>query len=112
VNEVVAAAQRRALALAAGDVEALRALHHPALRWTTHLGEVLDRDAYLADKGSGWLAQRLADVHVAMEGDTAVLTAVVTDELVDGTFRMRLTQTWVRRDGGWVVLAGHAGPRY
>jgi len=36
------------------------------------------------------------------------------DEVVrDGepqTFRMRLTQIWLRTGDGWVCLAGHAGP--
>jgi hypothetical protein len=45
----------------------------------------------------------------------AVLTAVVVDRVRRGgreeTFRMRLTQTWVRSAEGWQCLAGHAGPR-
>jgi hypothetical protein len=46
--------------------------------------------------------------------DTAVLTALVIDEVerdgVDQTFILRLTQTWVRGSAGWQCLAGHAGP--
>ena len=42
-SEVLAAAEARAVALAAGDADALRELHHQDLRWTTHRGEVLDR---------------------------------------------------------------------
>jgi hypothetical protein len=44
----LAAAERRSAALVARDAEALRALHHPDLRWTTHRGDVRDRDAYTA----------------------------------------------------------------
>jgi hypothetical protein len=51
---------------------------------------------------------------VAVVGDTAVLTAVVVDVVErDGrqeTFRLRLTQTWVREAGAWQCIAGHAGP--
>ena len=48
-------------------------------------------------------------------GDTAVLYAEVTDVVLadDGaeTFTMPMTQVWVRQDGDWKCLAGHAGPR-
>lgn len=49
-------------------------------------------------------------------GDTAVLYAEVTDVVLsDGdkteTFRMPMTQVWVRLPDGWTCLAGHAGPR-
>lgn len=115
MDEVIAAAERRARALCERDAEALRALHHPDLRWTTRRGEVLDREAYIAGNVEGelvWHAQRLEDVSVVVDGDTAVLVGIVVDEVErDGeraVFRLRLTQTWVRREGGWVCLAGHA----
>jgi ketosteroid isomerase-like protein len=117
-GEVLDAAERRARALVERDAAALLALHHPELRWTTHRGEVLDRESYVRGNTEGelrWLEQRLEDTAVVIEGETAVLTAVVVDEVErDGrheTFRLRLTQTWVRDGDGWVVLAGHAGPK-
>jgi len=116
-EEVRAAAERRGRALADRDAGELLRLHHPALRWTTHRGEVLDRERYVAGNTEDrlvWRAQRLEDVAVTVAGDTAVLVAVVVDEVEqDGepvTNRLRLTQTWVRGDDGWVCLAGHAGP--
>ena len=118
VEEVLRAATRRATALADGDAAALRSLLHPDLRWTTFRGDVLDRDGYVAgNTGTGlrWLGQRLVEPDVVVHGDTAVLTAVVLDDVDGGhgreRFRLRLTQTWVRDDGGWVCLSGHAGPR-
>jgi ketosteroid isomerase-like protein len=117
-GEVLAAAQERAAALARCDADALRRLLHPKLGWTTYTGAVLDRDAYIAGNTAGsllWHGQRLEDAEVAVVGDTAVLRAVVVDEVErDGTretFRLRLTQTWVRERGTWRCLAGHAGPR-
>ena len=97
---------------------ALRRLLHPRLRWTTHRGTVLDREAYLDSNVGGeltWLSQSLDDVDVQVVGDrVAVLTALVTDMVVRGVveqmFRMRLTQTWVRTETGWVCLSRHAGP--
>ena len=82
VDEVIAAAERRAAALARADAES------PA---------------------------DLEGVEVVVTGDTAVLRADVVDVVVvadrPGTFRMPVTQVWVRADGGWRCLAGHAGPR-
>jgi Domain of unknown function (DUF4440) len=115
---VLEAAEERAAALAAGDADELRRLMHPELRWTTYTGAVLDRDAYVAGNTEGslvWHEQRFERPLVTVVGDTAVLTAIVIDEVErDGTretFRLRLTQTWVREHGAWRCLAGHAGPR-
>jgi hypothetical protein len=116
-DEVLAAAERRSRALVGRDRDALHALHHPQLRWTTHRGDVLDRDDYVRGNTEGplvWLGQRLEDADVVAAGDAAVLTAVVVDEVEQGgermTNRLRLTQVWVRGDEGWTCLAGHAGP--
>ena len=117
-SDVLAAAERRAQALVDRDSVTLTDLHHPDLRWTTFRGEVLDRDGYVRGNTQGslvWRAQRLEEPIVVGEGDTAVLTAVVHDEVErDGaseTLSLRLTQTWVRTADGWKCLAGHAGPR-
>jgi ketosteroid isomerase-like protein len=52
---------------------------------------------------------------VRLAGDAAVVTAAVTDDAErDGqrlTFKMPMTQTWVKTVDGWQLLAGHAGPR-
>ena len=83
-EEVTAAAERRAAALAAGDGAALRLLMQPALRWTTFRGEVLGYEECIAGNTRGdlrWRAQRLEGVSVVVVGDTAVLTAAVTDEV-------------------------------
>ena len=113
--EILEAAERRSAALVARDPELLRELHHPHLRWTTHRGDVRDRDAYIAGNTEGdlvWLDQRLFDVGVVIVGDTAVLTAAVHDEFEragePGSHTVRLTLTWVRENGVWRVLAGHA----
>jgi hypothetical protein len=115
---VVAAARARSAALVAGDRERLAALLHPRLRWTTHRGVVLDRERYLAGNVGGglvWLEQTLHDIDIqTVENAVAVLTALVVDVVSrDGrreTFRMRLTQTWVKDAAGWRCLSGHAGP--
>ena len=114
-EEVIAAAGRRAAALAAADEAALRLLMHPRLQWTNFRGEVLGYEEYITGNTRGslrWRSQRLDGVTVAVDGDTAVLTAAVTDEVTrngrEESFRLRLTQTWVRTAAGWRCLAGHA----
>jgi hypothetical protein len=112
---------RRAAALAAGNEAALRLLMHPGLQWTTFRGEVLGYAEYIAGNIRAdlrWRSQRLDDAAVVVAGDTAVLTALVTDEVSrdgqDQVFQLRLTQTWVRTPEGWRCLARHAslpGPR-
>lgn len=119
VEQVVAAARARAAALASGDAAALAGLLHDEFAWTTHVGETLDREEYLRRNTGGttvWRSQDLGATTVVVEGDTAVLRTEVTDVVVgdDGkpaTFRMPMTQVWVRRRGAWLCLAGHAGPR-
>jgi hypothetical protein len=115
-DEVMDAAMRRAQALAERDADALRALHHPAFRWTSHRGDVLDRERYVVANTGGpltWHGQRLEDAEIAAAGETAVLVAVAVDDVErDGerrTMRVRMTQTWVLADDAWVMLAGHAG---
>ena len=78
-------------------------------------GEVLGYEDYIAGNTRGdlrWRRQRLDDVTVRVAGDTAVLTAWVTDEVTrDGrelSFRLRLTEAWARGPEGWRCLAGHA----
>jgi hypothetical protein len=114
--EVLAAARERAAALVARDPGRLVRVLHARLRWTTFDGQVLDRDGYVsANTGAGvrWVSQTLDEVEVqVVDGRVAVLTAIVTDVVGDGdVFRLRLTQTWVSGEDGWMCLAGHAGPR-
>lgn len=116
-REVVQAAEARGRALAEGDDVALRRLLHEDFRWTSHTGATLTRDEYIARNTGGsvvWRSQRLIDPAVTVVGETAVLVAETVDVVVHGaavkTFRMPVTQTWVREPSGWRCLAGHAGP--
>jgi hypothetical protein len=117
-EQVIAAAEARAAALAAGDAEGLLGWLHQLFRWTSHTGASFDRDTYVAANTGGtlrWNAQLLTEVEVVVVGDTAVLRCLVTDQVERGQkdeeFRMPMTQTWIRDAGRWLCLAGHAGPR-
>jgi ketosteroid isomerase-like protein len=116
---VVAAARERASALGDGDTERLTALLHPEFHWTSHAGETYDRAEYVRRNTQGhtvWCSQELKAIEVDVVEDTAVLRADVRDVVLTehgepATFRMPVTQVWVRELDRWLCLAGHAGPR-
>ena len=118
-QEVIEAALARATALAEADASRLLALLHHDFRWTSHLGETFNRDAYVVrntEDRTVWRSQHLKDAEVVVVGDTAVLYAEVIDTVRSGAdgvemFRMPMTQVWVRQGEAWKCLAGHAGPR-
>ena len=104
--------------MADADADRLSALLHEEFRWTAHVGETYSRQEYIRRNTEGdtvWRSQDLSGADVVVVGDTAVLYAEVTDVVLadDGseTFTMPMTQVWVRQDGDWTCLAGHAGPR-
>lgn len=116
-DQVREAASARAAALAAGDAARLTDLLHVDFRWTSHTGEDFDRAAYIESNTGGrtvWHKQDLGDPDVAVVGDAAVLRTVVVDTIDTATgsetFRMPMTQLWVRSGPRWTCLAGHAGP--
>ncbi len=118
-QQVMSAAEHRASALALGDAEKLSGLLHEDFRWTTHLGETYNRSEYVSRNTTGhtvWRSQHLDSAEVVVVGDTAILYAEASDVVLleddePETFRMPMTQVWVRLDGRWKCLAGHAGPR-
>jgi hypothetical protein len=116
-EDVLAAVRRRAEALAGGRPAELLAVLHPRFRWTSHRGEVFDRDSYLAANTCGvlvWRRQAVLRPTVVVTGEVAIVTGVVVDDVehdgVAESRRMHITQTWLRENGTWRCLAGHAGP--
>jgi ketosteroid isomerase-like protein len=118
-QEVLEAARARAVALASGDAKRFLELLHERFRWTTHTGERYDRGEYIQRNTGGltvWRSQELSNALVTVVGDAAVLHADVIDQVVAAgaaveTFRMPMTQMWVRSTSGWNSVAGHAGPQ-
>ncbi len=118
-HQVIRAAEARASALADADAGRLSDLLHEDFRWTAHVGETYDRQEYVRRNTEGqtvWRSQQLSGTEVVVVGDTAVLYAEVTDVVLSDddeaqTFRMPMTQVWVREGDTWRCLTGHAGPR-
>jgi hypothetical protein len=118
-EQVIEAAEARASALSNGDARTLSGLLHASFRWTTHVGETYHRTEYIRRNTGGqtlWRSQDLHNPEVVLVGNTAVLYAEVRDVVLSDAgdqeaFRMPMTQVWVRLDGAWKCLAGHAGPR-
>jgi ketosteroid isomerase-like protein len=118
-EQVIEAAEARGSALAEGDAEKLSGLLHDEFRWTSHVGDTYGCQEYLRRNTEGhtvWRAQTIISPEVVIVGDTAVLQAEVVDVVLadDGepeTFRMPVTQVWMRLGAEWKCLAGHAGPR-
>lgn len=118
VQQVLMAATARADALAAGDADQLSELLHRDFHWTSHRGESFDRDDYVRSNTSGsnrWSSQAIHDPEVTVVGEVAILRCTVVDCVDTGhgseSFRMPMTQVWIRTDAQWVCLSGHAGPR-
>jgi hypothetical protein len=100
---ITAAPQMRALALADRDADRLAELLHEfqmdLAHWKTY-----DRTRYMRRNTDGrtvWRSQDPASPEVVVVGGTAVLytevsDAVVADGRVPETFRMPMTQVWVR----------------
>jgi hypothetical protein len=114
-EDVLAAVHRRSAALVTKDIDALRALHHPAFLYVNADGEVLDRDAYLAryvlPDDVRWTSQTVLEPAVAATDAAAVVTFLAHDVARAGEYELdhtfRTTQTWVWTDDGWRCLAGH-----
>ncbi len=116
-QDVLAAAARRATALAGQDWAVLEALLHPDFVYTNSQGARLTREQYVEFVRTGplrWNAQRIEDPRVALVGSTAVVTGTVVDDVVVSgdahVLRFATTQTYVLVDGAWSYLAGHTAP--
>lgn len=99
-----------------GDGETLRSILHEDFLASSLDRAPIDREAYIAQFSGNTerqgMSQDLSDRHVVVNGDTAV---VLLNDTIRGTNEgkpfsavMRLTVTWVKRDGRWQALAMHS----
>jgi uncharacterized protein (TIGR02246 family) len=86
--------------------------------WTSPDGEVWTkaRDIeFVKSMGSGkdvTMSQVIAEMKVRVYGDTAVVIGRdIVEEKIEGkdvSHQERWTDTWIKRDGRWVCVAGHS----
>ena len=99
----------------ASDVEGLGRLLRDDWVLTHSDGRVQDKADYLRELSSRTRANQAIenqDVEIRVDGDTAVVTGTSvqagTSNGQPWSGRFRFTRTWVRRDGGWRMLASHS----
>lgn len=85
----------------------------PEYTWTSPDGTLNDRKTDIEDaKNITFDSLDISDTQVRVNGDTAVVTGIVTmkgkykDQDISG--RYRFTDTFVRRDGRWLILASQS----
>lgn len=85
----------------------------PEYTWTSPDGAINDRKTDIEDaKNVTFDSLEVSDTQVRVNGDTAVVTGVTTMKGAykgqDISGRYRFTDTFVRRDGRWLVLASQS----
>jgi ketosteroid isomerase-like protein/quercetin dioxygenase-like cupin family protein len=85
----------------------------PEYTWTSPDGTINDRKTDIEDaKNVTFDSMELSDTQVRVNGDTAVVTGVTTltgkYKGQDISGRYRFTDTFVRRDGRWLILASQS----
>jgi uncharacterized protein (TIGR02246 family) len=114
-QELIELQHRWAAARVKGDTAFLERLYAKEFRIVTIDGSFSDCDADIALFSSGLLKPeyiRDEDMEVSIYGDVAIVTG---RELMGGTYKgergelaVRFTSVYVRRDGRWQIVAGHA----
>jgi ketosteroid isomerase-like protein len=115
VTDVVARDHALNAAIVANDRASAAAMYADAFVLTTASGRRKSKADMLSEIGNPELVltrNETTDVEVRVLGDVAVLTGTLHQR---GSFRgapiaatLFVTDTWVLRDGAWVLLSGHA----
>ena len=97
------------------DAAAASRYYDEAFVLTTSSGKLKSKGDLVAEISTPGLvitANDNAEVVVRVRGDTAVLTGVLHQRGSYGgkdfDYQVHVTDTWVRSDGEWKILAGHA----
>jgi Domain of unknown function (DUF4440) len=105
---VIAAELERCRAVSEQDWETLDALLDDTLTHTHMNGRVDDKGALVASLGPRPRTLSRGELSVRVYGDSAVMTGPQYLGLGGGTVTNQATETWIRRDGRWVLVAFHA----
>ena len=105
---VVAAELERCRAISEQDWPALDALLDDTLTHTHMNGRVDDKPALLSSIKARPRTVSRGELGVRIYGDTAVVTGPQRLNLGAGEVHNQVTETWIRRDGQWALVAFHA----
>jgi len=97
------------------DAPALRRILDDGFVAVYGSGKVVDKEAFIKDvignSSDKILSQDIGDITVRVQGDTAVLVVTDTIRATDGgqpyLQTLRVTTTYIKRNGHWVALAEH-----
>jgi ketosteroid isomerase-like protein len=125
-QEILQREKQLANAKRALDLDALQRLYADDLIMTGVLGEPTCGKAAIIDEAKRGITQRQAaaasgrhfeasaeneDMKVAVHGDTAIASyrfvVRIKSQSTDVLRRYRTTNVWMKRDGGWQIVAGH-----
>jgi uncharacterized protein (TIGR02246 family) len=107
--------RERSQAIVRGDTATLERIYADDYSAVGTSGAVRNKAQAIADNKSGALkieSQSFDNVNVRVYGDTAVITGVATqkgrDKGKDISGQIRFTRVYVKRNGQWRIVAGHA----
>ncbi len=113
-QELIKLEEDWAKAYVARDVKAMGRIEADDWVYTDADGNVITRAEDLADLASGAFVATsfvVDDLKVRVYGDTAVVTGRQTEKATykgkDASAVYRITDTWIRRAGGWQCIASH-----
>lgn len=102
-------------AIEVGDADGIRALLDPGFTLISTSGDVQTRSQLLDEAAKHeprYDAFRNHDETVRRYGDAAVINGITSVSGTSGgqafTVDFRFTDTWVQRDGRWILVASHA----
>jgi hypothetical protein len=105
---VIAAENERCRAISQQDWEVLDALLDDSLTHTHMNGRVDTKQALLANLRHRPRTVTRGPLQVRIYGESAVMTGPQYLNLGAGVVENQATETWIRRDGRWVLVAFHA----
>jgi hypothetical protein len=105
---VIAAEHERCRAISEKDWEALDALLDDSITHTHMNGRVDTKQALLANLRSRPRTLTRGRLEVRLYGETAVMTGPQYLDLGAAKVQNQATETWIRCDGRWVLVAFHA----
>jgi hypothetical protein len=105
---VIAAEHERCRAVTQEDWPVLDSLLDDSLTHTHMNGRVDTKQALLANLRSRPRTLSRGHLEVRLYGDAAVMTGPQYLDLGEGVVHNQATETWIRQDGRWLLVAFHA----